>query len=82
MSRSGLQLGLRGRSEEVACKGFGCDCERRLARGLKGRTKELAVTGCSKFGVSTVSDLLERDGLHVRTEMRAGGRRGVDQCVS
>jgi hypothetical protein len=48
----------------------------RLVRGLKGRTKQLAVAGCivsSKFGVSTVSDLLERDGLHVRTEMRAGG---------
>jgi hypothetical protein len=73
MSRSGLQLGLRGRSAEVACKGGGCDCDRRLVRGLKGRTKQLAVAGCSKFGVSTVSDLLERDGLHVRTELRAGG---------
>jgi hypothetical protein len=57
----------------VACKGGGCDCDRRLVRGLKGRTKKLAVAGCSKFGVSTVSDLLEMDGLHVRTEMRAGG---------
>jgi hypothetical protein len=33
----------------------------------------LRLPECSKFGVSTVSDLLERDGLHVRTEMRAGG---------
>jgi hypothetical protein len=57
----------------IACKGGGCDCDRRLVRGLKGRTKKLAVAGCSKFGVSTVSDLLEKDGLHVRTEMRAGG---------
>jgi len=73
MSRSGLQLRLRGRSAEVACKGGECDCDRRLVRGLKGRTKKLAVAGCSKFGVSTVSDLLEMDGLHVRTEMRAGG---------
>ena len=30
MSRSGLQLGLHGRSAEVACKGGGCDCDRRL----------------------------------------------------
>jgi hypothetical protein len=54
-------------------------CDRRLVKGLKGRTKQLAVLGCSKFGVSTVSDLLERDGTHVRTELRVGG--GVDQPV-
>jgi hypothetical protein len=63
MSRPGLQLRLRGRSAEIVCKGFDCDCERRLVRGLKERTKELAVAGCSKFG--------ERDGMYVRTELRA-----------
>jgi hypothetical protein len=73
MSRSGLHLRLRGRSAEVACKGGDCDCDRRLVRVLKGNTKRLAVSGCSEFGVSTVSDLLERDGTHVRTELRAGG---------
>jgi hypothetical protein len=65
MSRSGLQLQLRGRSAEVACKGGDCDCDRILVRDLKGNTKRLAVSGCSEFGVSTVSDLLERDGTHV-----------------
>ena len=49
----------------MACKGGECDCDRRLVRGLQGRTKKLAVAGCSKFGVSTVSisDLLEMDGF-------------------
>jgi hypothetical protein len=71
MSRSGLQLRLHGRSAEVARKGCDCDCDHRLVRGLKGNTKGLAVSGCSEFGVSTVSDFLERDGTHVRTELRA-----------
>jgi hypothetical protein len=74
MSRSGLQLRLRGRSAEVACKGGGCDCDHSLVRGLKGNTKRLAVSGCSEFRASTVSDLLERGGAHVRTELRAGGK--------
>jgi hypothetical protein len=83
MSGAGLQLRLRGRSAAVACKGGGCHCDRRLVKGLKGSTKQLAVCiliGCSKFGVSTVSDLLERDGTHVRTESCGWGGEWTNQC--
>jgi hypothetical protein len=47
--------------------------DRRPVGGLKGNTKGRVVTGCIKFGVSAVSDLLERDDAHMRTELRAGG---------
>jgi hypothetical protein len=61
-------------------QGGDCDCDRRLVRGLKGRTKKLAVAGCSKFGVSIVSDLLEK-GWFACADGNAC-RRGVDQCMS
>jgi hypothetical protein len=81
VSGAGLQLGLRGRS---ICGGGVQGGWMSLRpqtgeRGLKGSTNQLAVLGCSKPGVSTVSDLLQLDGTYVRTELRVGGE-WTNQC--